>query len=98
MTDSIRSLPLLVHLADVDEPVEVVAIAPDVIRWERVTGRKVSDLADGVGMDDLARLAYYALSRTGRIDPPQKYERWFDSVEWVADLDPEPVDPTPPGH
>lgn len=99
MPDAIRSLPLLVHLDGVDDPVEVTAIAPDIIRWERATGRKVSDLADGVGMDDLARLAFHALTRTGQIDPPAKYDRWFDTVAWVADLDPdEPTDPTRPGR
>ena len=92
----LRNLPLTVHLVEGD-PLDVVAIAPDVIRWERAADRRVSDLAEGVALDDLARIAYYALKREGRIEGTAKYERWIDQVSWVDEAGGDAVDPTSAG-
>lgn len=101
MAASLRNLPLTVYYTGDGEtapdPVSLVAIAPDIIRWERNTGKAVSDLSTRVAMDDLVHIAYYAAKRTGHTDEA-KLERWSAGVAWVDDDEPDEVDPTPPGH
>lgn len=57
---------------------ETVAIVPDFIAWERHTKRKVSDLSNGAGIEDMAFLAWSSMKRTG------KTMLTFD--EWVSEL------------
>lgn len=63
--------------------VEVSAIIPDFVAWERHTGRKASDLSTGMAVEDLAYLAYSAVTR-GRSDRPT-FDEWLGNV---AALDP----------
>ena len=61
----------------------VSAVIPDFVAWERRTGRRASELAQGMGVEDLAYLAYSAANR-GNPDSPD-FETWLDGV---AVLDP----------
>ena len=57
---------------------EAVANVADFIAWERKYKRKASDLANGIGLEDLAYLAWSALKRTG--------ETGADFDAFVADI------------
>lgn len=61
----------------------VSAVIPDFVAWERRTGRRASDLANGMTIEDLAFLAYSAATRS-ESDRPE-FETW---LETVAVLDP----------
>jgi hypothetical protein len=70
---------------------EVTAFVPDFINWERHSGRKISDLSDGIGMEDLAFLAHAVLKRTGQ--NPKPFDGWINSIELieVAEDDPKVI-------
>ena len=69
------------------EQSEVTCIVPDFVAWERHSKRKISDLAAGIAMEDLAFLAHSALKRQGQVKP---FEGWLASVEEIelVELDP----------
>lgn len=60
-----------------DTTINVVALVPDFVAWERRTKRRSSDLANGVGMEDLAYLAWHALNRT---TPQPDFDSWINTV------------------
>lgn len=57
-----------------------------VVAWERKTGRKISSLADGVGMEDLCFLAYTTLQRAGEELPP-KIDDWIKNLSTLEVVD-----------
>lgn len=63
---------------------EVEAIVPDFIAWERRTKRRTSDLANGVGIEDLAFLAWSACKRQGNA---KEFDKWLDEVAEIEMLD-----------
>ena len=80
---------------DRGEGPEVVKVSPlAFIGWERMSGRRMSDLAGGgLGMLDLAQLAMEQERLEGK-DTPATVEEYLAGVE---QLDPEVEDPTQPG-
>lgn len=64
------------------------AIIPDFVAWERHTKRRTSDLAQGIGIEDIAYLAWHANKRTGNTSAP--FDKWLENV---TDLDIEVGDP-----
>lgn len=46
------------------ESVEVEALVPDFVKWERLSGRSTADLAREIRLEDLAQLAWAAASRS----------------------------------
>lgn len=79
---------------DDGERVTLTALPPDFVSWERQYGRKLTDLADGIGMEDALYLAWSVLRRAGGERPP--FDVWMNKVVDVefGDGDPAP-DPTP---
>lgn len=73
---------------------ELVAFPPDFVAWERHSKRRMSDLADGMGMEDMLYLAWSALRRNPGSRPP--FDVWINTVADVDLLDDEPT-PTSPG-
>jgi hypothetical protein len=69
------------------EEVEVVAVVPDFIAWERHSKRKMSDFANAVGMEDLAFLAWSVLNRTTKTKP---FEGWINEIELIEPVDTDP--------
>ena len=69
------------------EEVAVVAVVPDFIAWERHTKRKLSDFANGIGMEDLAYLAHSVLNRTTKVKP---FEGWINEVELIEPVEDDP--------
>ena len=82
-------------LADSD-PVTVGTSLSDLVAWERRYKSKASTLANNLGIEDLAFLAYEA-SKSSGVAVPVVFD---DFVKRLADLEvvaDEPVNPTPPG-
>jgi hypothetical protein len=69
------------------EKLELVAVVPDFIAWERHSKRKMSDLASGVGMEDLAYLAWSVANRTSKVKP---FEGWINEVELIEPVEADP--------
>lgn len=69
------------------EELEIEAIVPDFIAWERHSKRKISDLVSGIAMEDMAFLAHSALKRQGNVKP---FDGWIATVAEIdmADEDP----------
>ena len=68
-----------------------------IIEWERKFKRKASDLGSGVGMEDLAFMAFRAASYAG-ITVPAIFDDYIKRVVNLEVLDDEPVNPTPEAH
>ena len=70
-----------------DEELEVVAIVPDFIAWERHSKRKISDLVNAIAMEDMAFLAHSALKRQGNVKP---FDGWVQSIAEIEMSDEDP--------
>lgn len=64
-----------------------------VVQWERKTRRKLADLVNGPGGEDLAALAYYACKRAGITVPPS-IDEYAQTVESIAPEEATPPNPT----
>lgn len=72
-----------------DSGSEVVSIRPKaIVGWELKNGRKISDLANGIGMSDMAWLAWRQLADNGQTAP---FDDWLGTV---VDVEPIVEDPT----
>jgi len=81
-------LQLKVTMADGSEETATAVVA-DFIAWEKYSKRKISDLANGAGMGDMAYLAYSVFKRKNPNLPD--FDKWvegIDSLEAVDDADP----------
>lgn len=70
------------------EILTVTASVPDFVAWERKTKNKTSDLAKGIGVEDLAFLAYNALKRSGENIKP--FDGWINEIEEIQEVDDDP--------
>lgn len=81
-----------------DDPYEIETNLWVIALWERKTKRKMSDLANHQGAEDLATLAYYAARESGRTVPAS----FDDYLKQIAEItvadggDPNPTDAGPP--
>jgi hypothetical protein len=83
------------HVAMLDgDELDVVAAAPDFIRWEKQYKRKTSSLAGEWATEDWAFLAWAALKR--QRSTADTFDDWLGGVLEVMPSDQEPVRPTPP--
>jgi hypothetical protein len=62
----------------------------DFVRWEIATRQKTSDLANGVGMADMARLVYSHLERVGHVPCP-----WDVFCDQLLDIEWQDVEENP---
>lgn len=69
------------------EEMDVTAIVPDFVAWERYSKRKTSDLATGVGIEDMAYLAYAAIKRSGENVKP--FDGWVQNIATIEMQDDE---------
>jgi len=67
-----------------------------IIAWERKFKRKISDLSNGIGMEDLAFMAFECCKQNGQIVPAvfDDYIRRLVNIDVIED---EPVNPTEAG-
>ncbi len=67
-----------------------------IVAWERRFKRRASDLGNGVGMEDLAFMAYEASQRAGVI-VPATLDAFINTIENLEVVDSEPATFTEPG-
>ena len=78
---------------------EVTTSLAVIVAWERRFKRRASDLGAGVGMEDLAFMAYDASARAG-IVVPGTLDQFINEVELLEVVDSEPqsfTEPAPSG-
>ena len=78
---------LNIKLLDGQE-MEVTAIVPDFIAWERYSKKKISDLASNIALEDMAFIAYTSLKRQGEKVKP--FDGWINEVEEIGMADEDP--------
>lgn len=74
------------------DEITYVAQPPEYAKWEKATGKKLSDLG---GVWDILFLAYNAMKREAAGKPVKSFEIWMDTVadvEIAAD-DPKAITP-----
>ena len=74
---------------------EVVTSLAVIVAWERRFKRRASDLGSGVGMEDLAFMAYEASQRSGII-VPASLDAFINTIENLEVVDSEPATFTVP--
>jgi len=79
------------------ESFEVTTNLFTVVSWERKFKRKASDMANGIGIEDLAYLAHTAARDTGITVPLllDDFIKKCASIEVVGQDDENPTDPAP---
>jgi hypothetical protein len=74
-------LRLAFTVEDDDGPRAVTVGPSSLVAWERKTGRKVSQFAEGIGAEDMAWLVWHAEKRAGNV------KIGFDAyLETIVDL------------
>ena len=72
-----------------EDAYEVTTNLAVIVAWERRFKRRASDLGSGVGMEDLAFMAYEASQRSGII-VPASLDAFINSIENLEVVDSEP--------
>lgn len=62
-----------------DQPETVITLPMDMVTWERTTRRKVGD-GKGIGIEDMARVTFLALRRTGSVAPETGFDEWLGTL------------------
>lgn len=70
------------------EVIETVCGIADFIAWERHSKNKTSELANGIGIEDMAFLAHSALKRTGEKIKP--FDGWINDIDEIEAIDTDP--------
>ena len=78
-----------------EDAYEVTTNLAVIVAWERRFKRRASDLGSGVGMEDLAFMAYEASQRSGVI-VPATLDAFINSIENLEVVDSEPATFTAP--
>lgn len=75
------------------DPVRVTANLANLVAWERRYKRKVSDMANAMGIEDLAFLAFEA-SKTSGVTVPVVFDDFVARLDSLSIVEEEPVNPT----
>jgi hypothetical protein len=78
-----------------EDAYEVTTNLAVIVAWERRFKRRASDLGSGVGMEDLAFMAYEASQRSG-ITVPASLDAFINTIENLEVVDSEPATFTVP--
>jgi hypothetical protein len=73
-----------------DGAYQVVTSLKNMVAWERKFKRKASELATGVGMEDLAFLAFEATKNAGIVCSPV-FDDFIDSIVTLDVVEEEPT-------
>ena len=68
-----------------------------IIAWERRFKRKISELSSGIGMEDLAYMAYECCKQVS-IPVPMLFDEYIKNLVNIEVLDDDPVNPLPEAH
>lgn len=88
------------HLAvtlDTGEQFTVATNLYTMVAWERKYKRKASDMANGIGVEDLAFLAHAAAKDSG-IVVPMMLDDFIKHAVTIEVVEEERTNPTEPGH
>jgi|DEB19_MinimDraft_2_1074335.scaffolds.fasta_scaffold150984_2 hypothetical protein len=88
-------MKLTLNVTTTDNNYEVTTIFANIVEWERKMKRQASDLARGIGYDDLAFLAW-AASKSAGVTVPLVYDDFVKKIVALDVVDNEPQNPTPP--
>jgi len=80
-----------------DGPYQVNTNLYVVVQWERKFKRKASDLANGIGMEDLAYMAWTA-SKLHSVVVPAEFDKFVEKIvllEVISEGEDVPFDPAP---
>jgi len=88
-------MKLTLNVTTTDNNYEVTTIFANIVEWERKMKRQASDLARGIGYDDLAFLAW-AASKSAGVTVPLMYDDFVKKIVALDVVDNEPQNPTPP--
>lgn len=86
-------MKLTLKVIRLDDEYEVVTNLGTIIAWERRFKTKASDMANGVGAEDLAFLAWEA-SRQAKIVVPAAFDDFIAKLQRVDVVNEEQVNPT----
>ena len=76
-----------------DGPVEITTNLFTIVAWERRFKTKASNIANGIGMEDLAFMAHTALQQNG-IVVPVVLDDFIKNIVLLEVVDNEPENPT----
>ena len=65
-----------------------------IVQWERKTRRKLADLINGPGAEDLGIMAYYACRRAQIVVPPG-IDEYLQNIAEISIAGEVPTNPTP---
>ncbi len=68
-----------------------------IVAWERRFKRKASQLGDGIGVEDLAFMAYECCKQIG-LSVPVVFDDYVKRLENIEVVDTDPVNPTNEAH
>jgi hypothetical protein len=82
---------------------ELVTRPADMMKWERLSSRKLTDLAVkkgdeiqvSIGIEDLMIMAYAVISRSGQTE--KKFDAWADGLESIELMEIDEVNPPQSG-
>lgn len=95
-------IKLKINHQDLGE-LELVTRPADMMKWERMSGRKLTDLAVkkgdeiqvSIGIEDLMIMAYAVISRSGQTD--KKFDAWADGLDQIDLMEVDEVNPPESG-
>ena len=67
-----------------------VAAPPEWVKWEKSTGKTISQAQSNIGISDLVFLAYYAMKREAGGKPVKQIEVWTETIAEVIVGDEDP--------
>jgi hypothetical protein len=76
-------LRLEFSVEDADGPRTVTVGPASLVAWERKTGRKVSNFADGIGAEDMAWLVWHAEKRGGTVKG--SFDEYLETILDLSD-------------
>lgn len=86
-------MKLTLKVETADTAYEVVTNLYVIVMWERKYKRKASDMASGIGVEDLAFMAYEA-SKLNKIVVPAEFDTFVKSLVNIDVLNTEAPNPT----
>jgi hypothetical protein len=76
------------------EPYEVSTTLGTIVAWERKFKRKASDMGNGMGIEDIAYLAFEA-SKTHKVVVPAAFDDFLNQLDNIEVIAEELENPTP---
>ena len=86
-------MKLTLKVETADNTYEVVTNLFVIVMWERKYKRKASEMAAGIGVEDLAFMAYEA-SKINKIVVPSEFDTFIKNLVNIEVVDTETTNPT----